>query len=96
MGTKLPPQQLELYQALDKLLLQEWDPIGISDCEGAEDEYQGYLPKVFSLVLSNASSREIAEYLNWVITERMSMNENMQHSLNIAEKCLQAKTNAGL
>jgi hypothetical protein len=64
MGTKLPPQELELYLAIDALLLNEWDPIGISGIEEAKDEYYAYLPQVFKMVMENTASAEIANYLN--------------------------------
>jgi hypothetical protein len=34
------------YEALDRLLFRQWDPIGVSDMEGsADDEYRAYLPE---------------------------------------------------
>jgi hypothetical protein len=29
MGKKLPPRQLELYQAIDEILWRDWDPIDV-------------------------------------------------------------------
>jgi hypothetical protein len=91
MGTKLPPQELELYLAINSLLLNEWDPIGISAFEEAKDEYYPYLPQVFKMIMDNATKLEIADYLNAVVTERMGLNSNFQHSINIAEKALNLK-----
>jgi len=39
MGTKLSPQDASAYEALDRLLYREWDPIGISGA-APEDEYR--------------------------------------------------------
>ena len=96
MSTKLQPKELELYLAIDKLLLYEWDPIGVSGIEGAEDEYHGYLPQVFKMVMANDATAEIAQYLNTVVTERMGLYSNLQHSTIIAEKALSLKNLVGL
>ena len=58
MGQKLPAKQLELYKRIDEVLWQDWDPIGVSDCEGARDEYHSYLPKVFRMAYS-AGDRKV-------------------------------------
>jgi len=96
MGKKLPPQELELYLALDGLLFNEWDPIGVRGIEEAKDEYYSYLPQVFKMVMDNAPKVEIAEYLNSVVTERMGLNSDMRHSLRIAEKALKLKSSASI
>jgi hypothetical protein len=88
MDTKLPPKELELYLAIDELLLNEWDPIGISGIEEAKDEYHAYLPQVFKMVMADATKAEIAKYLNTVVTERIGLQSDLRHSTNIAEKAL--------
>ena len=96
MGTKLPPKELELYLAIDALLLNEWDPIGVSGIEEAKDEYYAYLPHVFKMVMANVATAEIAQYLDTVITERMELHSDLQHSTKIAEKALNLKNQVGL
>ena len=91
MGQKLPAKQLELYKRIDEILWRAWDPIGVSDCEAARDEYHSYLPKVFRMALENASQREIAKYLFLVETTSMGMDGDMQHCLNIANLVLKAR-----
>jgi len=62
MGKKLPPRQLELYQAIDEILWKDWDPIGVSGMDGPRDEYQMYLPQVYRLALKG-DHRKIVDYL---------------------------------
>jgi hypothetical protein len=62
MGKKLPPRQLELYQAIDEILWRDWDPIGVFGIDGARDEYQMYLPQVYQLALEGDRAK-IADYL---------------------------------
>lgn len=91
MGRKLPAKQLELYKRIDEILWRDWDPIGVSDFEGAKDEYHSYLPKVFRMALENATQQEIAKYLFVNETKSMGMDGDMQHCLNIANLVLNAK-----
>ncbi|WP_315714400.1 MULTISPECIES: hypothetical protein [unclassified Bradyrhizobium] len=64
------PSKLDLIRAL---LLSEWDPIGVSGCEGAEDEYDRYALQVFSMLDDGADAESIANYLTEVVTDRMSL-----------------------
>lgn len=95
MGKKLPPQQLALYQAIDEILLRDWDPIGISGAEGARDEYQIYLPQVFQLALAGDRAK-IADYLFTVAVERMGLTTQRNQHLAVADMILTAKAHAGL
>lgn len=50
----------------------------------ARDEYHGYLPRVFSLLTQNENGDEqIAEYLVYVATDRMGLNETIEHAREI-------------
>ena len=40
---------------------------------------------IFSLLLKNESSEKIAEYLNWVVKERMGLTPNKEFSKEISE-----------
>ena len=77
----------ELWTKVDRLLWVEWDPIGINDYGGPDDEYRGYVPEVVSLLERNASSEEIAKSLSEIATKTMGLSlENHEHSLSTAIK----------
>jgi len=42
-------EQSKIYDAIDKILWADWDPIGLNDNEAARDEYKGYTFRVFKL-----------------------------------------------
>ena len=93
MGRKLSADQLALYKRIDEILWTDWDPIGVSKMDNwPRDEYQGYLPHVFSLALKNASAEEIAIYLHEVASERMGLNSKVSDHFRVAEKILAART----
>jgi hypothetical protein len=50
MGWKLVDTELELYRRVDEVLYYRWDPIGVAPSLVTRDEYQGYLPKVFTML----------------------------------------------
>lgn len=48
-------EQKELYTAIDEILWNDWDPIGVSDI-APRDEYQSYTPTIFSLKINGADT----------------------------------------
>ena len=76
--------------AIKALLLHEWDPIGISDVAEANDEYDSYAVQVYTMICEGANATEIARYLNWVVTCRMSLPDNLDQDRAIATKLLRS------
>ncbi|WP_432240914.1 hypothetical protein [Herbaspirillum robiniae] len=74
----------ELHQRIDEILHYLWDPIEVAHLPEARDEYASYLPKVFSLLKSDAEANDIVEYLREITTERMGLSENAVHDHAIA------------
>jgi len=92
MGQQLSPQDNELYKRVDEVLHYIWDPIGVSGCPPARDEYHSYLPKVFSLLKSTTDGQEIADYLLGVERESMSFTpstEMVKKAKRVAEILLE-------
>lgn len=73
-------------EAIKALLLHEWDPIGVSGCEGAEDEYDRYALQVCKMLVEGADAVAIARYLGWVVTSQMSLRGNPNRDHTIAAK----------
>lgn len=59
--------------AIRHIFLDVWDPIGVGDSPYAQDEYDGYIGRTFELLTSNASDKELNDYLVWIV-ERMGMD----------------------
>src|SRR5580704_9671418 len=60
----------EVRCAIRRVFLDVWDPIRISDEPNAQDEYDGYIGRVFELLTTGGRDEEIIEYLLWA-TDRM-------------------------
>ncbi len=53
-----------LVAAVDRVLFERWDPIGVrDDADPPRDEYEGYAAGVLGLVLAHASDDVVAEHL---------------------------------
>jgi hypothetical protein len=63
----------EVRCAIRRVFLEVWDPIRIFDEPNAHDQYDGYIGRVFELLTTGGSDKEIIEYLLWV-TDRMGMD----------------------
>ena len=58
---------------IGRILLQEWDPIGVADEPMAADEYEGYVYGVVRLLLDGAPAPAIAAHLAEIECKRMGM-----------------------
>ena len=60
-------------EAVRRVLLRDWDPIGVHDIPGAQDEYDAYALQIFTMLQGNASEEDVAGYLNWAQGEHMGL-----------------------
>lgn len=89
MGRHLSAFERELYQRVDEVLHYEWDPIGVRGVPQARDEYDGYLPHVFGMLLERRDAGAIAEYLGHVEGERMGLTPALTKGRDVAETLLE-------
>jgi hypothetical protein len=59
---------------LREVLNKDWDPIG--GCP--QDEYDGYMGKIASMLRDNASDEEILAYFKWAEVENMGLGSEGQ------------------
>jgi hypothetical protein len=81
---KLNPQQKALYKAVDEILWNDWDPIGMKLNEGPRDEYEDEVPVIFSLKVRGADIDTIAAKLHEIesTTGMDGGYENCKHDLS--------------
>jgi hypothetical protein len=56
-----------------RVFLEIWDPIGINDEPNAQDEYDGYIGRVFELLVTGGTDEQIIDYLLWAV-DHMGMD----------------------
>ena len=86
MGTRLNAHDASAYEALDRLLFREWDPIGVNALDGPDDEYRAYLSDFWELVSSGKEASVIAEYLGRVERDHIGMSTSQERRLDVARK----------
>ena len=51
-------------QAIDRTLLERWDPLGVHVTPGEHAEYRAYAHEVYNLLARGASDVQVARYLH--------------------------------
>ena len=95
MGSKLPPEDLELYHKVDEVLHDVWDPCGVSHAPQARDEYQGYLPSIFGLLKRGADASAIVNHLAEIERDRMGMRGDVSALMPVAELLVEWREHLG-
>ena len=91
MGHKYTVQETALYKAIDEILLNDWDPIGISNEPGARHEYYSYLPLVYDMARNNKTAEQIGSYLFSIETNAMGIPSTLERCISVAERILETK-----
>jgi hypothetical protein len=79
----------EIQRLIADVLRRNWDPIGIRDMPGTEDEYGGYVAGVYRLLVSGASVRELSDHLAQVETDALGFaDEDPKMLIPVAKKLL--------
>jgi hypothetical protein len=84
MGRKFNPFEKELYQRTDEVLHYVWDPIRVAGIPLARDEYDSYLPQIFSMLIERKGEDEIAEYLTGIEDNRMGLTPGPEKTSQVA------------
>ena len=89
--TEDPPTTAELTSMVRVALWRDWDPIGINDLGGPDDEYDSYVGSVCSLLFSGADIHKIRKHLSQIETVNMGLSNpcpKLSHLDDIATKLL--------
>jgi hypothetical protein len=76
----------KVWLDIRKVLMEDWDPIGVSEEPFATNEYDNYIPKIKALLRANASTETLMDYLDWVATERMGFTSQRDKGRPAAER----------
>lgn len=78
----------ERQRIIGEALRNEWDPIGVGHVPEAHDEYDGYAPAIYNLVVGDKSRDEIVDYLCWLETEQIGMPGDREGVERFADRLL--------
>jgi len=84
------------HDAIHKLLMQEWDPIGVAGIPEAQDEYDSYIPQIYGILIRREPRWKLVDYLWWAETENMGLHGNRHRTERVADLLMQIQsTTAG-
>lgn len=83
-----------LLSAIQHVLWREWDPIGVRDLGGPDDEYDSYASEIYAMFQSSTKSTvlEITIYLDRVETENMGLSFASPDNEMIARRIMGLRT----
>lgn len=74
-----------VVEKINSFLLKKWDPIGVNNMIGAEDEYLQYAEEVYQIIRSSDSYEKLFNYLWEVETGHMGLRGNRNHTAEFAK-----------
>lgn len=80
----------KLWIEVDKILWEDWDPIGIKG-RGPSDEYRGYVPSIVNLLMDDHDVNKITEMLHHHKRVNMGMSSKLEDHSETAEKLIELK-----
>jgi len=79
-----------LFEFIEDLLGYEWDPLSING--GAPgDQYQPYVPELFTLAVGNATAEQVAGRLRSIETETLGAKGDFEKCKQVARIIVQKK-----
>ena len=82
-----------ISEAVDLILWQYWDPIGVNDNPVARDEYSSYVPKVVRLLQDGADALKLAQHLHSLGRANMGIESYSDHCSSVAQRLLDEYAN---
>ena len=64
------------HAGIRRILLHDWDPIGVEGMPGGQDEYDSYIGKIYGMLIRYELRHKLAEHLWLIETERMGLFGN--------------------
>lgn len=81
-----------LIAAVRSILINDWDPVGISTNPNLADEYDAYIGRILAMLYRHCSCSEIATFLRTIEYKEMGCKTNSITRHRVAtrlQKCFQ-------
>jgi hypothetical protein len=79
-------QAKAVQDAIRRVLLRDWDPIGVRDAPQAQDEYDGYIGGVYRLLATGAAEHDVAEHLAQIERDSMGFSTRPDALVKVASR----------
>ena len=57
-------ERQDVERAIDRVLLDQWDPLGVREAPGEHEEYRRFVPGIYSLLARGGSDVQVARHLH--------------------------------
>jgi hypothetical protein len=74
-----------------KILLDDWDPIGVRGVAQAQDEYDQYVMPVARMIVAGETASALSNYLLGLERAAMGLKGNPERARAVAEKLVGAR-----
>lgn len=69
----------EVRRAIRRVFVEIWDPIGVmTDPDWPRDEYDGYIGRIFELLVLGGNDEEIVDYLSRATNDHMGLSASRE------------------
>lgn len=87
----MPGTEREVIEReINRVLVEQWDPLGVHTQPGEHDEYRRYVPSVYSLLARGASDVQVARFLHQIERDELGHPELAQRDLTPVLQTLRA------
>jgi hypothetical protein len=80
----------KIFRAIDTILWNDWDPIGVNDICICRDEYRSYVPAIYIMKMEGSDCETIASHLLEIAREEMEITLTIESCRRVAEKIIAA------
>jgi len=74
------------FKSVRKILMEDWDPIGVGDDVNTKDEYDSYAFDIYRMLEDKKLPDELVKYLLWAEQDRMGLQPNRPQAQKVVAK----------
>ena len=78
----------QMRDEVRRILVADWDPIGVGDVPQARDEYDEYLPPLLGMLASGTSVRKLSSYLLKIERDSLGLEGDPDRANRVATRLL--------
>ena len=89
-----PRRRVAIIQdSIRRVLIDEWDPIGVRGVPAAVGEYDSYIGRIYQILKGSRSADDLADYLARIEKEEICVRTSGETRTRVAEKLLALNVN---
>jgi hypothetical protein len=82
----------KLYHVeIRRILLQDWDPIGVSHVPEAQDEYDSYVGEIHGMLIRHEAKHKLFDHLWWIETKHMCLFGSWRRTNRVVDNLIRLR-----